>query len=258
MSHPLSTPTTHRASRFRRAAGHPLTALVVALGAALLPGLAAAATLEPGPGAETDKQDFSAAEKLLFMTPQLGRLKPPQTLNYSFRKAGSFEPGFDDKVAVQFTPQAGGGCCAAHGEFLSEGRRLVMPDIPEADANPVILYFLEHDVREMNRLTKGAQNHFRKMIRMAVYKSATVRDISVRWRGQQIKATEIGFSPFLDDPNRPKYEKFVGKEYRFVLSDAVPGGVFSIRTRVAGADDKAAPLLLEELYAEGAEPATTF
>lgn len=242
----------------RRSTAPRLAALSVALSCAVLPCLVAAATLEPAPGAEAGKQDFSAAEKLLFMTPQLGRIKPPQTLHYSFRKTGSFEPGFDDKVALQLTPQAGGGCCAAHGEFLTEGRRLTMPDIPEADANPVILYFLERDVREMQRLTKGAQNHFRKMIRMAVYKSATVRDVSVRWRGQTVKATEIGFSPFVDDPNRPKYEKFVGKEYRFVLSDTVPGGVFSIRTRVAGADDKAAPLLLEELYAEGAEPAAGF
>lgn len=258
MLHPILTALSPRAALPRHFTGHRLAALMVVLAWAMLPCLAAAATLEPPAGRETDKQDFSAAEKLLFMTPQLGRLKPPQMLTYSFKKGGSFEPGFDDKVAVQFTPQAGGGCCAAHGEFLTEGRRLVMPDIPEADANPVILYFLEHDVREMNRLTKGAQNHFRKMIRMAVYKGATVRDVSVRWRGQQIKATEIGFSPYLEDPNRPKYEKFFKKEYRFVLSDAVPGGVFSIRTRVAGADDKAAPLLLEELYAEGAEPSTSF
>jgi hypothetical protein len=191
----------------------------------------------------------------MFMTPQLGGLKPPQTLRYSFRKAGSLEAGYDDKVAVEFTAQSGGGCCAAHGEFLTEGRKLVMPDIPEAESNPVILYFLEHDVREMQRLTKGAQNHFRKMIRMAVYNRATVRDVAVRWRGQPVKATEVAFSPYLEDPNRPKYEKFVRKEYRFVFSDAVPGGVFSIRTRVAATDDKAPPLLVEELYAEGAEPA---
>lgn len=207
-----------------------------------------------GPASETDRQDYSAAERLLFMTPQFGGLKPPQTLRYAFHKAGAFEPGYDDKVAVILTPQADGGCCAARSEFLSAERRLVMPDVPAADSNPVILYFLEHDVREMQRLTKGSQNHFRQRIRMAVYNAATVSDVSVRWRGQTVKAKEIRFTPYLDDPNRPKFEKFVRKEYRFVLSDAVPGGVYGIRTRIGSEDAAAAPLIVEELYAEGAEP----
>ncbi|HJV72098.1 MAG TPA: hypothetical protein VJ693_23260 [Ideonella sp.] len=220
---------------------------------------AGAAVPEPATAsapAQTDKQDYSPAERLLFMSPQLGRVKPPQTLRYSFRKAGSFEPGFDDKVAVAFTAAPDGSCCAARSEFLSGERRLNLPEVPTAEGNPVILYFLEHDVREMQRLTKGSQNHFRQRIRMAVYQGAALRELSVRWRGQAVKATEISFSPFLDDPNRPKYEKFVRKQYRFVLSEAVPGGVYAIRTEIpsgASSDTQAAPLIVEELQAEGAE-----
>jgi len=77
----------------------------------------------------------------------------------------------------------------------------------------------------------------------------------VRWRGQVVKAKEVSFTPYLDDPNRPKYPKFAVKEYHFVLSDAVPGGVYGIRTRVGAENSAAAPLIVEELYAEGAEPA---
>jgi len=220
----------------------------------LLP-LAASAATAASPAPETDRQDYSAAERLLFMTPQFGGIKPPQTLRYTFHKAGALEPGFDDKVAVMLSPQAGGGgCCAARGEFLSAERRLVLPEAPQAESNPVILYFLEHDVREMQRLTKGSQNHFRQRIRMAVYNAATVNDVSVRWRGQMVKAKEVSFTPYLDDPNRPKFEKFVRKEYHFVLSDAVPGGVYGMRTRIPAEDAAAAPLIVEELYAEGAEP----
>lgn len=232
-------------------------AALAALSLSMLAAPAAAAAPEGPPAsapAQTDKQDYSPAERLLFMSPQLGRVKPPQTLRYSFRKTGSFEPGFDDKVAVEFTASAEGACCAARSEFLSGERRLNLPEVPTAEGNPVILYFLEHDVREMNRLTKGSQSHFRKRIRMAVYQGAALRELSVRWRGQTVKATEISFSPFLDDPNRPRYEKFVRKQYRFVLSDAIPGGVYAIRTEIASGEAQAAPLITEELHVEGAEP----
>lgn len=233
-----------------------LAALAALALGTLAPAAGAAATQGPSASAPaaTDRQDYSAAERLLFMSPQLGRVKPPQTLRYSFRKTGSLEPGFDDKVAVEFSASAEGGCCAARSEFLSGERRLNLPEVPSAEGNPVILYFLERDVREMNRLTKGSQSHFRKRIRMAVYQGAALRELSVRWRGQAVKATEISFSPFLDDPNRPRYEKFVRKQYRFVLSDSVPGGVYAIRTEIASGEAKAAPLIVEELNAEGAEP----
>jgi hypothetical protein len=60
-------------------------------------------------------------------------------------------------------------------------------------------------------------------------------------------------SPYLEDPNRPRFEKFARKEYRFVLSDAVPGGVYSIRTQVGGEGASAAPLIVEELFIDGAQ-----
>jgi len=201
----------------------------------------------------TDQKDFSQAERLLFMTNQLTQLKPPMTLRYTFRKSGSMEEGFEDKVSIDLTRQADGGCCTSKGEFLTGARRLNLPEIPAAEGNPVILYFLEHDVREMQRLTKGSQYHFRKRIRMAVYQGAKVRDVSVSFRGQSVKGTEVEISPYLDDPNRPRFEKLARKHYLFTLSDAVPGGVYGIRTQISE-PSQPAPLIVEELYAEGAEP----
>jgi hypothetical protein len=199
-----------------------------------------------------DEKDYSPAEKLLFMTDQLGALRLPTTLQYSFRKAGSMEEAFDDKVAVAIGAGADGKCCTGRGEFLTGARKLPMPDIDGATGNPVLMYFLEREVREMQRLTKGSQSHFRKQLRMAIYRSAQVRELPLSYRGKEVKGREVLISPYLDDPNRPKYEKLAIKEYRFWLSDAVPGAVFGIRTRVAGAAADAAPLLVEELLAEGA------
>jgi hypothetical protein len=204
--------------------------------------------------AEDGKPDFSRAERLLFMTPQLKTLQPPAELRYTFSKTGSLEPAFNDQVTVTLSAKAnGGGCCDAKGTFLSGARQQPMPDIPGAEGNPVLLYFLEHDVREMKRLTGGSEYHFRKLLRMAIYQGAEVRDVSLRYKGRAVDGKEIVFTPFLDDPNRPKYEKFVKKNYRFLLSTAVPGGVYGIRSQIPQDDMTAEPLMVEELFIEGAE-----
>lgn len=200
-----------------------------------------------------DTPDYSAAERLLFMTPQLHTLKLPATLHYGFRKTGSLEAGLEDGVGVFVTARADGLCCKVRGEFLSGPRRTALPEIDGAEGNPVVMYFLENDVRNMQRLTQGSQSHFRKRIRMALYNAATVRDVRLRYRGSDIDGKEVQVQPYLDDPNRPRYEKFARKAYRFVLSDAVPGGVFSIQTRIGGEGADAAPLIVEELLIDGAQ-----
>ncbi len=209
--------------------------------------LALAALSAPGLAAE----DFSPAERALFMTNHLASTKPPATLRYSFSKAGSLEEGFEDKVAVKLKAAPGGKCCRAEAEFLSGAHRLSLPEIDQAEGNPAVLYFLERDIREMNRLTKGQQNYFRKRIRMAVYQGAQVQDVTVSYRGKSVPAREIRIAPYVDDPLRVRFEKLANKTYVFTLSDAVPGGLYAIRTRIAGETADAAPLIVEEMVVDG-------
>ena len=60
-------------------------------------------------------------------------------------------------------------------------------------------------------------------------------------------------SPYLDDPNRPRFERYARKAYRFLLSDGVPGGVFGVGTRVDGPGQDATPLIVEELTIAGGQ-----
>jgi hypothetical protein len=202
--------------------------------------------------AQENKQDFSPAEKLLFMSNQLSGIKPPSTVNYTFRKSGSLEEAFEDKVVLSVDKTAEGKCCSAKTEFLSGARQLPSAEIPTAEGNPVLLNFLERDLNEMKRLTKGSTNHFRKYIRMAAYNAATVRDASFTYKGKSVAGKEVTLTPFLEDPNRPKYEKFVRKTYQFMLCDAVPGAVLAIRTQIASETDGQPPLIVEELIVDGA------
>jgi hypothetical protein len=213
---------------------------------------ALAAHAEPGQAAEPGRADYSPAERLLFMTPHLKTVQPPTVLRYTFSKTGRLEQAFTDEVTVTLTAKTDGSCCDAKAAFLTGAHTQPAPDVPDAAANPVILYFLEHDVREMKRLTGGSEYHFRQRLRMAIYQKAEVRDVTLGYQGREVKGKEIAFSPFLDDPNRPKYEKFAKKSYRLLLSTAVPGGVYGIRTRLPGDDATIGPLLAEDLAIAGA------
>lgn len=221
----------------------PAVALGMLLSLALLP--------QPTPAAN----DFSVAERALFMKNHLADLKPPQTLRYHYRKSGSLEESVDDEVAVMLKAQADGKCCAASVDFFTGPRQRRQPEVDTVEGNPVILYFLEHDIREMERLTKGKANYFRKRIRMSVYQGATVTDAERSYRGRPVRVQEIVISPYTDDPNRARFEKLASKQYRFLLSDAVPGGIYAIRTHI-GAEAPGAPALIdEELLLDGAQAA---
>lgn len=229
---------------------HSVTACRLAAGLGLI-----AATLSALPGraeAQTGKQDFSPAERLLLMSPQLGAIQPPSTLTYRFRKTGTLEEAFDDRVGVKLERQADGRCCKASGEFLSGQRRLSLAEVEQAEGNPVIVYYLEHDIRAMQRRTKGSANYFRKRIRMALYDGASITDVKLTYRGKAIDAQAITIRPYRDDPNRARFAQLADKRYVFVLSDAVPGSVVSIRS-TAPADGSAAALIDEELLLDGAE-----
>jgi hypothetical protein len=216
----------------------------------LIPGLVLLA-----PGVAKAADDFSAAEQALFMDNHLGKLRPPLTLHYGYRKTGTLEAAFNDKVDVILKAQADGTCCAASARFLTGARAMRQPEVEGAQGNPAILYFLERDIREMQRLTQGQANYFRKRIRMAVYQSASLRNLTLQYRGRPVAVREFSISPYLDDPNRPRYERLANKQYQFMLSDSVPGGLYGIRTRIAGESADAPPLMVEEMLLDGAESA---
>ncbi|PXW95585.1 hypothetical protein C7444_109155 [Sphaerotilus hippei] len=247
MPAPIETP-----GRGRGRSVAALLCLLTMLSGPLLPiaraqGQAAAAG---GPPASDGARDFSEAERRLLMSDQLATLQPPTTLRYGFRRASSIEEAYADRVELQLSRRADGSCCDTRGQFLTGARAQVLPLIEGAQGNPITLHFLERDLREMKRLTQGSTQHFRKQIRMAIYRGATVRPLTLSYRGQPVAGQEILISPYLDDPNRPRFEKYAGKQYRFWLSDAVPGGVYAIHTLIPD-PASALPLIEEELLIDG-------
>ena len=212
-------------------------------GAFLAIGLAAS-----GAGAQ---DAISAAEKLLFLTDHLKNVVPPARLSYAFSKTGSAEAGFDDTVELRV--RALDGAKQASVTFLSAERKTSCPEVTRAEGNPVLLCFLERDIREMERLTGGKSGYFRRAIRLALARSAKVARTRVSFGGRELAADEITVIPYADDPLKDRIGKYASKTYVFALGADVPGGVHSVRTFVPSPEGSpnGAPLLEERLTLVG-------
>lgn len=184
---------------------------------------------------------ISAAEKLLFVDPHLLNLKPPHTLVYRLQ-----EPGKQTSATLEVGARAGGGCCRVQGRFDPADGSPPLPEIEDAQANPVLLYFLEREVRGLQQRSKGQSAHFRRRIRTALADAASVAAATVRWRGAEVPATVVSVTPFVNDPYRARFEAEALTTYTFVLSAAVPGTVVQVRA-------SAAPAAQRTLTLEGAE-----
>lgn len=188
---------------------------------------------------------LSIAEQRLFTDPHLASLPADATVRYAYRKTEAGQPAVSDEVVLKAHQDATGGR-AATVEYLHGARRLELPEVASATSNPLILYFLESDVRAMKLHLGGQENYFRRRIRLALADGATVRSVAVRYAGKTIQATEVSVRPYVDDPLKERFKDWVGKSYVFTLSDQVPSGVLELRTVVDGAPG-AAPLLEEVL-----------
>ncbi len=189
--------------------------------AVLLALLAAAGSARAEPSNE-----ITEAERQLFMTDQLSPLKPPATLNYTFRRTGSQETPFEDTVEVRISEDKGARKVIT--ACLNGARKKEMPDVDGALSNPALLCFLERDIAEMERLTGGKAAYFRKRIRLALAEGPKGTPVKVTFGGKSVDAREYRITPYSNDPNKQKFPKYLAKTYLFVLSDAVPGGIYRV------------------------------
>jgi hypothetical protein len=183
--------------------------------------------------------EVSAAEKAVFVDPEITALKPPLELNYRYVRSsagGEFEPGFDDTVRLALSPTSDQRCCAVRGEFLTGARALRLPEIDDAGVNPAGLFFLERAVRELQRQTGGQAAHFRRRIRLALAEEAKLEGGSAEWNGARVATRVVSISPFVNDSQRNRFPKYAAMQYVFVVSKDVPGGVLELRSRLPAAD----------------------
>jgi len=238
-----------RASMGALARGRLLLAGGVVLAMALVAGAAGAQAPAAAPPAAGSSAP-SEAEQLVFQHEHLGKNPQPAVLHYVYVADTAGQPQVTDHAVVTLAADTAGHCCQAHGDYLSGPMTVRLPDIPDARANPVLLYFLEGEVRQLQRTTSGQASHFRRRIRQALADTATVSDTTVQWGGRTLPAKTVHVAPYLDDPYRGRFEAQAATEYTFVLADAVPGGVYAVSATLPPKAAGGSPLARRSLTIE--------
>lgn len=187
-------------------------------------------------------QPPSEAERLVFQHEHFAVTRAPETLRYLYVEDAQGQSRLNDNAVLKLAAGADGRCCDVAAEYLSGALAVSLPDIPAARSNPVLLYFLEGEVRRLQRSTKGQAAHFRRRIRQSLADSASIAATTIQWRGQAVPARIVQVAPFVDDPFRERFADQAATTYAIVLSDAVPGGVYQMRAELPGQAAGAAPL----------------
>ena len=212
--------------------------------------------------AVAEEAEFSQAETLLWMTDQLKMIEQPLQLNYAFERTGTFEPGFSDKVTFTIRAVKDDGTKAASVDFFTGERRFEVPPVESTNVNPILKIYLQGDVYEMNRLTdpdgksRERWRYFQRRIKFAMADAASVEDTTVKFNGEAVPAVRVSFSPYVNDPKRALFEEFADKSYRIVVSDHIPGYIYSIETVIPGSGPDDLPLIREFLQLVSVEPGT--
>ena len=207
-----------------------------------------------GEGSEGDaRAAMSPAQVALFETPHIASLRPPLRLDYDFRRDEEGKAPVADtiRLALRASAAGGGACCDVTPEFLTGPRALRYPPAPNFHGNPLLLFALDRDTRELSAATGGTPNWFRNRFRQALATAAELRPAEIEHEGRRVAASVVTLRPYGGEPRAGRYQN---RLYAFTLSEAVPGWVYEIRTDLPAEGDAGA--VVERIVFAGTAPLT--
>jgi len=200
--------------------------------------------------ASLERGSFSEAEQLLWLGDQLASIERPGTLTYAFKRAGTVGNAFSDTVQLKILDIKPNGAKSAQVYFLTGNRNRYVPPNEETRVNPVIAVYLQGDVLEMNRLTRGNWRYFQRLIKGALAQDAAIETVRFEFQNKMVVGKRVTFFPYLKDPKNARYKKYAGKKYEITVSTDLPGVLYRIHTIVPGTT---APLAEESLTLVGTD-----
>lgn len=209
-------------------------------------GLAAAA---PVLAAADTPPPLSEAQILLFETPHLAVLRPPLRLDYAFLREEEGREPVRDLIRLHIRAGEEEGRRDVQAEFLTGERAIQYPVARGFRGNPLLLFALDRDARELSAATGGSTSWFRNRIRQALVAAPPPRRTTLPFQGQEVAAQEITLLPFAGEARARRYQD---RRFTFVLAEAVPGWIHAIRTELpAGAGGGA---VREEILFSASQP----
>ena len=203
----------------------------------------AASAPEPKPSAE-----ITPAEHLIFEVDHMHEVPAQTELDYAMVAAGE-KAEAPDVVRVLVASQGN-----TKGDAKVSDRSGEHP-VPTSGlpCNPIVIYFLERDIAEMEALTGGQRRYFQKRVRLALAEGPKIGSATEHIGGKAVAVRQIVIQPYLHDPNAERFTRYIGKRYTFELADSLPGQIALIRTEVPGPnDDFAHPVKTETLSFQAA------
>ena len=223
-----------------------LTAAALAAAAVAPHSARAAQPAAAAPAAASAADAITPAETLVFMSDQMHGVNPQTELDYSLISTGEEKREPDTVRVLVMSP--GNQKTDAQISDRAGAAKLPNSGLP---CNPVVIYFLEHDIADMQQLTGGQKRYFQQRVRLALAAGPKIASVRTQVGGKPVNARQIVVQPYLNDPNAERFPRYTGKRYTFVFADDVPGHVVMIRTEVPGANgDFAHPVQTQTLAFE--------
>ena len=196
-------------------------------------------------------EELTEAHKLLVSKNHLSNLKKPTKVKYIFRKTGSLEPGFNDRVIMIIPEKDDKGVHNIKFDFFSSYYKEDIKSANYKKTNPIFHAFWEHDIQLMTRLTKGSWIYFRKRITWAMsdpYKFK-ITPAKCDINEKKVDGQTVELSPYEQDFDSKKFKKYAKKKYYVTLCEEVPGMIYEMST-IIPSENGSKPLIKETLTFE--------
>ncbi len=195
--------------------------------------------------------ELTEVHKLLVDKNHLSNLKTPTKIKYIFKKTGSLEPGFNDRVVMIVPEKNDKGVYNIKFDFFSSYNKEDIKSASYKKTNPIIHAFWEHDIQLMTRLTKGSWIYFRKRITWAMsdpYKFK-IKPAKCDLDGKKVDGQTVELAPYEQDYDSKKFAKYAKKRYYVTICEEVPGMIYEMST-IVPSEDGSGPLIKETLTFE--------
>lgn len=116
--------------------------------------------------------------------------------------------------------------------------------------NPLLVIFLDRAVRNYSMISGGKTSYLKNRFKIELQKNAKVEAKKVAYNGGEVDGYEISVTPFVRDPARHKMRGYEGSEYKFVVSQDVPGHFVEL-VAVLESPKEGAPRLEERITFTG-------
>lgn len=175
---------------------------------------------------------FSDVNNQLFDAAHMKNVVDDGILHYAYSKESYIEEGRTDTIDVIVENIRNTGRNDQSYEFFTGDHKRPYGARENQLGNGVFVMFLEWDVHEMERLTKGSWRHFQRRIRWALAAGAAHKEVVIDYDGKPIKGIQYSIKPYAKDPKAKRYGLYANKYYIFTLSDEIPGMIYQVRTIV--------------------------